>query len=87
MSTASRVTLGASILLCTATCVGVYYLAESERDALKEGPIKDRERVNRRVMSDKQKANRDDFEAQKQLKAQLAAEQPLTGEVVTAAKK
>lgn len=32
MSRASKITLGASIYLCAATCIGVYWLSESERD-------------------------------------------------------
>ncbi|VUG18849.1 PET117 [Brettanomyces bruxellensis] len=84
MSTASKITLAASICLCTATCIGVYWLTESERDALKWGPIKDQARLNKRNMSKKQLANRDDFEAQKKLKEKLLAEQEVTGKIVTA---
>lgn len=36
MSTASKITLGASILLCASTVIGVYYLSESERDVSTE---------------------------------------------------
>lgn len=52
--------------------------------ALKWGPIKDQARLNKRNMSKKQLANRDDFEAQKKLKEQLLAEQEVTGKIVMA---
>lgn len=42
-------------------------------------------RIAKRLnMNDKQKANMDDFEAQKKLRAELEKSQQLTGEIVTA---
>ncbi|KAF6010129.1 hypothetical protein HII13_003348 [Brettanomyces bruxellensis] len=82
MSTASKITLAASICLCTATCIGVYWLTESERDV--SMGKRDQARLNKRNMSKKQLANRDDFEAQKKLKEKLLAEQEVTGKIVTA---
>ncbi|GMF07095.1 unnamed protein product [[Candida] boidinii] len=84
MSTASKVTLVCSTIFAVASTVGVYYLAENERDALKFGPIKDAERLAKRnlALNDKQKANLDDFELQKKLKEKLQSDQPLTGEII-----
>lgn len=49
---------------------------------LQEGPIKDRERLERRALNEKQKSNLDDYEKQKRIYAELEKTQPLTGEIV-----
>ncbi|KAH3663792.1 hypothetical protein OGAPHI_005195 [Ogataea philodendri] len=77
MSRASKITLGVTSLLCAATTVGVYFFAEEEND--------DAERLERRrerELNAKQKANALDFEAQKELRSKLEADQPLSGEIV-----
>lgn len=49
---------------------------------LQEGPIKDRERLERRAFNSKQQANFEDYEKQKRIYAELEKTQPLTGEIV-----
>ncbi|OBA18724.1 uncharacterized protein OGAPODRAFT_6357 [Ogataea polymorpha] len=85
MSRASKITLGVTSLVCAATTIAVYLFAEQENDNLKYGPVKDAERMQRRrekELSAKQQANARDFEAQKLLRQQLEASQPLSGEIV-----
>lgn len=48
---------------------------------LQEGPIKDKERLERRLNL-QQRGNLEDFERQKILKEQLEKDQPLTGVIV-----
>ncbi|KAG0690493.1 hypothetical protein C6P40_002738 [Pichia californica] len=82
MSKASKITLAVSTLCSVATISAVYYMAEFEKDQLQEGPIKDRERLERRALNTKQQANLEDYEKQKQIYAELEKTQPLTGEVI-----
>ncbi|KAG7801818.1 hypothetical protein KL944_002886 [Ogataea haglerorum] len=71
MSRASKITLGVTSLLCAATTIGVYLFAEEENDRRRE-----------KELNAKQQANARDFEAQKLLREQLEASQPLSGEIV-----
>ncbi|ODV93590.1 hypothetical protein PACTADRAFT_86685 [Pachysolen tannophilus NRRL Y-2460] len=80
MSRASKLTFAFSTTFAVATTVGVYYLQQFERDALKLGPEKDAKRVAQ--YNSKQAANLKDFELQKKLKQEFETHQPLTGEIV-----
>ncbi|GMM31837.1 Pet117 protein [Martiniozyma asiatica (nom. inval.)] len=80
MSKASKITLALSAVFSVATISGVYYMAETEKEALQDGPIKDRERLERRF-NKKQQENLNDFERQKALYAEFTKDQPLTGEI------
>lgn len=44
--------------------------------------MKDRERLEKRAMNSKQKANLEEYENQKRIYAELEKTQPLTGEIV-----
>ncbi|CAH2446890.1 Cytochrome c oxidase assembly protein [Komagataella phaffii CBS 7435] len=83
MSRAAKLTFGISTAFAVGTAIGVYYLQEQEREALKQGPIKDQKRLDSRAeMTSKQRANLREFELQKKLKEELEATQPLTGDVI-----
>ncbi|CDK25010.1 unnamed protein product [Kuraishia capsulata CBS 1993] len=86
MSRASKITFRLSLALSAGTAIGVYYLQQSERDALKLGPIKDAARVAERrkqeELTSKQKANVKEFELQQKLRAEFESVQPLSGEII-----
>ncbi|GME99793.1 unnamed protein product [Ambrosiozyma monospora] len=86
MSRAAKATLILSTAFAFTSAIGVYFIAENEKDSLKNGPVKDAARIERRLaesnLNSKQKANLADFEAQKKLREQLAGQQELTGEII-----
>ncbi|ODV85586.1 hypothetical protein CANARDRAFT_7693 [[Candida] arabinofermentans NRRL YB-2248] len=85
MSRAAKATLAFSCFLTVGTAVGVYYLAEEEKDALKLGPVKDAARLERRRVRElnaKQQANLVEFEQQKKLRQELESSQPLSGHII-----
>ena len=78
MSTASKVTFGLSCLFAVSTIAGVKYLDFSEREALKQGPIKDQQRLQaKRELTDKQQFNEADYREQMRLKEFYEQQQPL----------
>lgn len=78
MSTASKVTFGVSFLFAVSTIAGVKYLDFSERKALKQGPIKDQQRLQaKRELTDKQQFNEADYREQMRLKELYEQQQPL----------
>lgn len=80
MSTASKITLGASITFAVTSLVGVNYLQQIEREGLRQGPIKDAERMARKLK--KQMLNEREHQDQAALREQYEKIQPLTGEVI-----
>ncbi|ONH71744.1 hypothetical protein BOH78_4291 [Pichia kudriavzevii] len=96
MSRASKITLALSTVFSIATIGAVYYMAEYEKDSvgstrtaetnteqqLQTGPIRDKERLEKRSFNQKQRANLEEYEEQKKLFTEMQKEQPLSGEVV-----
>ncbi|AWU78468.1 uncharacterized protein C5L36_0E05250 [Pichia kudriavzevii] len=82
MSRASKITLALSTVFSIATIGAVYYMAEYEKDQLQTGPIRDKERLEKRSFNQKQRANLEEYEEQKKLFTEMQKEQPLSGEVV-----
>lgn len=86
MSTASKVTFGAS---CASAVFAFYFINWSqaqERGALRQGPIKDAARVKAkhdRELSLKQLANELEHREQKELREKYILLQPLNSEIIT----
>ena len=78
MPTASKITLGLSITFAVTALVGVNYLQRLERAALRQGPIKDAERMK----SKKQVLNEKEHLEQIELRKKYELLQPLTGEII-----
>lgn len=84
MSTASKITFGGSCLLAAGTFVGINYLQTSERNSLRQGPIRDAERVAAKELSKKQRVNDMEHKEQMELKQKFASVQPLNSDVIQA---
>ncbi|EGV64018.1 hypothetical protein PSN45_003903 [Yamadazyma tenuis] len=86
MSTLSKVTLGTSIAFAVGSFVFINYSQQTERESLREGPIRDAKRLEQRFQNNR-KLMRNDLEHQQQikLKQQFESVQPLTGEVIRGA--
>ncbi|SCV01531.1 LAMI_0G12090g1_1 [Lachancea mirantina] len=91
MSRASKITLGLSCLFTATTVIGVHMVQEMERDVLRQGPIKDAQRVAEKHKTDaidpskqrKRLFNQSEHEVQKELRKKYEAIQPLSGEILT----
>ncbi|CCG21200.1 Pet117 protein [Candida orthopsilosis Co 90-125] len=81
MSTASKITLGASIAFATGAFIFINYSQQSERAALRQGPIKDAERQQAKK-TQKQQANELEHREQEEMKRRFAALQPLSSEII-----
>lgn len=81
MSTASKITLGTSIAFAIGSFVFINYSQQTERQGLREGPIKDAKRIEEKRK--KLMRNSLEHEEQKQLKEQFEKVQPLTGEIIS----
>ncbi|CEP21694.1 hypothetical protein BN1211_1837 [Cyberlindnera jadinii] len=84
MSTASKITLAASIVVSTVTVIWVHKVQREEQEALHQGPIKDAQRMQEKAMKKKLVANQKEHEYQQELRKQYEAIQPLSGVTVTA---
>lgn len=87
MSTASKITLGTTISLAVGSFIFINYSQQTERDSLREGPIKDAKRLEQKRLQrfqDNAKLKRNDLEHQEQLKLKQQYEklQPLNTEVI-----
>ncbi|KAI8069303.1 hypothetical protein BC940DRAFT_366740 [Gongronella butleri] len=84
MSTAAKVTLGASIAFCCASIYGVHYIQRYEQELLRQGLIKDDER---RMKKEQQRNNQRELEEQQALHAELlktqAVSKPMSNEAVS----
>ncbi|RLV84820.1 hypothetical protein JA9_000443 [Meyerozyma sp. JA9] len=78
MSTASKITLGLSVTFAVSALVGINYLQRIERAALRQGPIKDAERLKTK----KQLLNEKEQLEQIELRKKYEQLQPLTGEII-----
>lgn len=81
MSTASKVTFAASCLFAVTSFIYINVEQRLERETLKQGPIKDAERMQKKL-SEKQMANDLEHKEQMVLKEQYEKAQPLTGEII-----
>lgn len=85
MSTASKITLGCSLVFAAGTFFGVNYLQYSERNALRQGPIKDAKRMaDKQAYNKKQLTNDLEHREQIMLKEKFAKVQPLNAEIIRA---
>ncbi|CUM50521.1 unnamed protein product [Debaryomyces tyrocola] len=84
MSTASKITFGSACLLAGGTFLGINYLQRSERESLRQGPIRDAERMAAKELSKKQKVNDMEHKEQVMLQEKFASVQPLNNEVIRA---
>lgn len=87
MSTASKITLGSSIAFAIGSFVFINYSQQTERDSLREGPIKDAKRLEQKRLErfqDNAKLKRNDLEHQEQvrLKEKYEKLQPLSSEII-----
>lgn len=82
MSAASKATFAASCLFAAGLFVYINIEQRIERDNLRQGPIKDAERM-RQKMSKKQLANDLEHKEQAALREQYEKVQPLSLEVIT----
>lgn len=80
MSTASKITLGLSVTFAVTALVGVNYMQRIEREALRQGPIKDAERMAQKLK--KQLLNEKEQQEQHELRQKYEKLQPLTGEII-----
>lgn len=83
MSTALKITFASSILFATGSFVYINYEQRVERANLRQGPVKDAERM-RQKLSKKQIANDLEHREQALLREKYEAVQPLNEEVITA---
>lgn len=85
MSTASKITFGASCLFAAGSFVFINYSQKLEREALRQGPIKDAARLNAKrqeEMTKKQLANSREHDEQLLLKQKYESVQPLLPEII-----
>ncbi|KAF7998755.1 hypothetical protein HF325_006820 [Metschnikowia pulcherrima] len=82
MSAASKATFAASCLFAVGSFIYINVEQRIERENLRQGPIKDAERM-RQKMSKKQAANELEHREQLALKEQYEKVQPLSEEVIT----
>lgn len=84
MSTASKITLGLSCTFAVGTFIFINYSQQAEREALRQGPIKDAARQQAKLLekSQKQIANELEHKEQIELREKLIKSQPLTNEII-----
>ncbi|RCK55810.1 hypothetical protein Cantr_05526 [Candida viswanathii] len=91
MSTASKITLGLSCSFAVGAFIFINYSQQLERDALRQGPIKDAARQQAKLLerqqrekekSSKQIANELEHMEQNALREQLIKVQPLSEEII-----
>ncbi|ODV67533.1 cytochrome c oxidase assembly factor [Hyphopichia burtonii NRRL Y-1933] len=85
MSTASKVTFASSCLFAAGSFWFINYSQQAERDALRQGPIKDAARIQAKKEQEfnkKQKANDEEHKQQLLLKQQYESVQPLAPEII-----
>lgn len=81
MSAASKATFAASCLFFVSSAVYVAYEQVTERQNLRQGPIKDAERM-RQKLSQKQQHNQAEHAEQAALRAHYESVQPLDSRVI-----
>lgn len=81
MSTASKVTFGVSCLFAACSFAYINIEQRMERENLRQGPIKDAERM-RQKLSKKQLANEMEHKEQAVLREHYEKIQPLSGEII-----
>lgn len=84
MSTASKITFGCSCVLAAGTFVSINYLQITERKSLRQGPIKDAERMAAKEFNKKQRVNDMEHKEQILLQEKFTSVQPLGSEVIRA---
>lgn len=80
MSTASKITFGATCFFAAASFVFINFSQQTERAAMRQGPIKDAARL--RELTLKQRVNEMEHREQAELREKLIKEQPLLGEII-----
>ncbi|KAK6465515.1 hypothetical protein DFJ63DRAFT_332940 [Scheffersomyces coipomensis] len=86
MSTASKITFGASLLAAGGAFLFINYSQGLERQALRQGPIKDAARLEakhqQQELSKKQLFNDAEHREQQELREKLIKIQPLSDEII-----
>lgn len=85
MSTASKITFGASCAFAVGSFIFINYSQKLEREALRQGPIKDAARIQAKKTQEfnkKQLANTREHDEQTLLRQQLEKIQPLSPEII-----
>ena len=84
MSTASKITLGASCAFAVGAFVFINYSQQAERQALRQGPIKDAARQQAKQLEKlkKQLANELEHKEQTELREKYLKLQPLRDEII-----
>lgn len=83
MSTASKVTFGLTCFAAVGSFVFINWSQQLERDALRQGPIKDAARMKAKLeFNRKQLTNEMEHREQTELREKLIKIQPLSGEII-----
>ncbi|ODV77640.1 uncharacterized protein CANTADRAFT_92056 [Suhomyces tanzawaensis NRRL Y-17324] len=82
MSTASKVTFGLTCVSAVGAFIFINYSQQLEREAFRQGPIKDAARIEARQMTKKMKANELEHREQIELRQKLEKIQPLNLEII-----
>lgn len=83
MSTASKVTFGLTCVAAAGSFVFINWSQQLEREALRQGPIKDAARMKAKLELNKtQLANELDHREQNALREKLVKIQPLSDEII-----
>lgn len=87
MSTASKITLGLSCSFALGAFIFINYSQQAEREALRQGPIKDAIRQQAKLQLNKEKtqkqlANELEHKEQMELREKLIKSQPLMDEII-----
>lgn len=82
MSTASKVTFATTCVFAAGAFVFINYSQQTERAAMRVGPIRDAERMQARELTKKQLVNDLEHKEQIELRERLIKIQPLSGEII-----
>ena len=80
MSTLLKVTFGALCAFAVALFIGINYLQKAEQTAIRQGPIKDAQRIAEKLK--KQLANEKEAQIQADLRQKFEAVQPVSAEII-----
>lgn len=82
MSRASKITLGLSALLAVGSAIAVHVIQDLETKQIKQGPIKDAERMTEKTKR-KLLMNNEEHLYQQELRKKYEELQPLNGKIIT----
>ncbi|XBW37486.1 hypothetical protein QEN19_003067 [Hanseniaspora menglaensis] len=82
MSRASKITLGMSTLFAIGSTIFVHVVQDIETEQIRQGPIKDAERMNEKTKR-KLMMNNEEHIYQQELRKKYEEMQPLNGKIIT----